>query len=226
MTKTRVETIPLTDGSELRMTVAEPDNAVRGGVVVLHESQGVTERVLGVVGALAEEGWLTVAPHLYHRLAGLPSAEEAAGRLTGESVLADTDASFAWLADQGIAADRMGVVGFDLGGTVACVVAGKRRLGAVVSCAAGGVSTGVAPGLPALLDIAGEVNSPWLALYGERDGALAPGEVGLLREAAGRAGVATDIVSYPDADHRFDTAPEAAAEAWQRTLNWLDAHLR
>ena len=25
---------------------------------------------------------------------------------------------------------------------------------------------------------------------------------------------------------RFDDDPENAAEAWQRTLNWFDAHLR
>ena len=39
--------------------------------------------------------------------------------------------------------------------------------------------------------------------------------------------VATDVVVYPsDGGHRFDDDPENAAEAWQRTLNWFDAHLR
>lgn len=219
MTKIEIETVPLTDGSELRMTCAEPDNAVRGGIVVLHEGRGVTEKVLGVVEGLAAEGWLTVAPHLYHRL-GSPN------RVTGESVLADSDASFSWLAERGVSADRMGVVGFDLGATVACVVAGERALGAVVSCAAPGITVPVSSGLPALVDVVGKVISPWLGLYGERDGAITHEEIELLRAAAERAKVATDIVSYPEADHRFDTAPEAAAEAWQRTLNWLDANLR
>jgi carboxymethylenebutenolidase len=36
----------------------------------------------------------------------------------------------------------------------------------------------------------------------------------------------TNVVRYPGANHRFDADPGAAAEAWQRTLDWFDAHLR
>ncbi len=47
-----------------------------------------------------------------------------------------------------------------------------------------------------------------------------------LRDAAAASGVVTDVVRYPGANHRFDADPKAAVEAWQRTLNWFDAHLR
>jgi carboxymethylenebutenolidase len=36
----------------------------------------------------------------------------------------------------------------------------------------------------------------------------------------------TDVVVYPRGDHRFDADADAAADAWQRTLNWFDSHLR
>ena len=36
----------------------------------------------------------------------------------------------------------------------------------------------------------------------------------------------TNVVVYPRSGHRFDADPDAAADAWQRTLNWFDAHLR
>ena len=36
----------------------------------------------------------------------------------------------------------------------------------------------------------------------------------------------TNVVVYPRSGHRFDADPAAAADAWQRTLNWFDAHLR
>lgn len=122
MTQTRTETLALTDGTELRLTVAEPDNVVRGGLVVLHEARGVTDRVRHLVSSLAEEGWLTVAPHLYHRdgtdeLDEQHTAEhviDQVQRLSGESILADTDAAFVWLADQGVHPDHLGVVGFDI----------------------------------------------------------------------------------------------------------------
>ena len=39
MTEIRTETVPLVDGSALRLTVAEPVSAIRGGIVVLHEDR-------------------------------------------------------------------------------------------------------------------------------------------------------------------------------------------
>jgi carboxymethylenebutenolidase len=227
MTETRTETLQLTDGRELRLTVAEPENAVRGGLVVLHEALGVTDTVRGLVATLADEGWLAVAPHLFHDAddtSGDPQAR--IDRLTGEAVLADTDVAFVWLGERGVPADQMGVIGFDLGGAVALVVAASRTLGAAVSVAGGGVLTPISPGLPALVEVAGELASPWLGLYGDEDEAIAVEDVEKLRDAAASARVATNVVRFPGANHRFDTSPEAAAEAWQRVLNWFDSHLR
>ena len=49
--------------------------------------------------------------------------------------MADTDTAFGWLADREVTADRMGVLGFDVGAAVALLVAGERTLGAAVSVA-------------------------------------------------------------------------------------------
>ncbi|GAA3439641.1 hypothetical protein GCM10018954_092620 [Kutzneria kofuensis] len=104
MTETRTENLPLTDGRELRVTVAEPEGAARGGLVLLHEARGVTDTVRLLAGSLAAEGWLVVAPHLY------PDADELAAQdvdgqlsqLPVESVLADIDVACVWLAERGI----------------------------------------------------------------------------------------------------------------------------
>lgn len=221
MTETRTETLPLTDGTELRLTVAEPDNVVRGGLVFLHEARGVTDRVRAVCSALAEEGWLTVAPHLYHREDGPDDVR----KLSGESILTDTDAAFVWLSDQGVPADRQGIMGFDVGGTAALVVAASRTLGAAVSVGGRGVLEPLSAALPPLVEIAGELSCPWLGLYGDDEGVEAD-EVDKLREAAETASVVTDVVRFPGAGHRFDRDRDAAAEAWRRARNWLDLHLR
>ncbi|RKT84171.1 carboxymethylenebutenolidase [Saccharopolyspora antimicrobica] len=221
MTETRTETLALTDGNELRLTVAEPDNVVRGGLVFLHETRGVTDRVRRLSSALAEEGWLTVAPHLYHR----DDEPDQVRRLSGDSILADTDASFVWLSDQGVPADRQGIIGFDIGGAAALVVAASRTLGAAVSVGGRGILDPLSDGLPPLVEIADELSCPWLGLYGDDEGVEAD-EVDKLREAADAASVVTDVVRYPGAGHRFDRDPEAAAEAWRRAKNWLDLHLR
>src|ERR1700754_920549 len=146
MTDIRTETVPLVDGSVLRLTVAEPVSAVRGGIVVLHEARGVTDAVRNLVHGLAGDGWLVVAPHLYHRdgadeLGGADEeVQQQVERLAGQQVMADTDTAFGWLAERGITSDRMGVLGVDLGGSVALLGAAKRTLGAAVSVAGEGVA--------------------------------------------------------------------------------------
>jgi carboxymethylenebutenolidase len=228
MTETRTEVIELDDGRSVRLTVAEPDRPVRGGLVVLHEARGVTDVVRGLAASLADEGWLAVAPHLY----GTQNADEVAdvdsevSRLSGDSVLADTDAAAVWLAERGVAADRTGVIGFDLGGAVAMVVASSRAVGAAVSVAGVGILAPLSDGLPALVDVAGELTCPWLGIYGDEDAAIPVTEVEKLRDAAATAEVATDVVRFAGTDNRFDTDQRAGAEAWHRTLNWFDLHLR
>jgi carboxymethylenebutenolidase len=228
MTETRTEVIELDDGRSVRLTVAEPDRPVRGGLVVLHEARGVTDVVRGLAASLADEGWLAVAPHLY----GAQNADEVAdvdselSRLSGDSVLADTDAAAVWLAERGVAADRTGVIGFDLGGAVAMVVASSRAVGAAVSVAGVGILAPLADGLPALVDVAGELTCPWLGIYGDDDAAIPVADVEKLRDAAATAEVATDVVRFAGTDNRFDTDQRAGAEAWHRTLNWFDLHLR
>jgi carboxymethylenebutenolidase len=231
MTQTRNEIIELTDGRSVRLTVAEPDSSVRGGLVVLHEARGVTDVVRGLVSSLADEGWLAVAPHLYGAEAERDEVSDddvhhEVGRLSGESVLADTDAAAVWLADRGVATDRTGVIGFDLGGAVAMVVASSRTVGAAVSVAGGGILEPLSEGLPALVDVAGELACPWLGIYGDQDKAIPVEEVEKLRDAAATAEIATDVVRFAGTDNRFDTDPGVGAEAWQRTLNWFDMHLR
>lgn len=229
MTDIRTETVPLVDGSALRLTVAEPVSSVRGGIVVLHEARGVTDAVRGLVHGLAGDGWLTVAPHLYHR-DGADQVEgddgqvqEQVDRLSGDEVMADTDTAFGWLADHDITADRMGVIGFDLGGSVALLVAAERTLGAAVTVAGDGATTPSA-GLTEMVSAAQGLTCPWLGIYGESASGATDSEISRLREAAASSEVATDVVVYRS--HRFDDDPEAAADAWQRTLNWFDSHLR
>ncbi|MGW5050714.1 dienelactone hydrolase family protein [Actinokineospora sp. NPDC004072] len=221
MAQTHTTDHRLDDGRALRLTYAEPDGVVRGGLVVLHESRGITDTVTTMVAGLAAEGWLVVVPHLYPSGSAEVAAAEAADKvseLSGDSVLAATDIGFAWLAGRGVAADRIGVIGFELGGAVALVVAARRDIGAAVTVAGDGILEPLAEGLPALVEVAGELRVPWLGLYRADVDSPSAEEVAKLRDAADTAQVATDVVRFP-----FQTG---AAEAWQRALNWFDAHLR
>ena len=226
MTQRSLEQILLSDGTRLRLTVAAPESAVRGGIVVGPEARGVTDAVWQLAAGLAGEGWLAVIPHLDHRdgatapLGGRDPVRDHGERLTAESVHADTDAAFGWLTQRGVSADRIGVVGFGLGGAVALIVATQRDLGAAVTIGGIGVVAPVAATLPALVDVAPELRCPWLGIY-SRDGEVPEEEVHKLRDAAHSAQVATDLVYC-----HFDTDQSVAPEAWARTLNWFGGHLR
>jgi carboxymethylenebutenolidase len=105
-------------------------------------------------------------------------------------------------------------------------VAAKRTLGAAVTVGGEKVAATPATGLPSLVDAAPGLTCPWLGIYGETaDGEPDP-EVARLRDAAASSQVATEVIVYARRGHRFDDDPEVAADAWQRTLNWFDSHLR
>jgi carboxymethylenebutenolidase len=177
MSEIRTETVPLVDGSALRLTVAEPIGSVRGGIVVLHEARGMTDAVRNMVRGLAAEGWLTVAPHLYHRDDADEIGEDdgdriraQVGRIEGGQVMADTDTAFGWLAEHEVTADRMGVLGFDTGATVALLVATERTMGAAVSVADEDSVSAVRDRLPSTADAMAGLTCPWLGLYGRAHG--------------------------------------------------------
>lgn len=221
MTRTHMDDYQRQDGTQLRLTFAEPERVTRGGIVVLPDADGVSDGVRLLVSSLAGEGWLAVAPHLDGE-----SGQREGGQFSGPSIVDATDTSFAWLLERGVAADLLGVMGFDLGGTAALVAAASRQLGAAVSVGGRGITVPASTALPALVDIAGRLTSPWLGIYGDSGDSGEAAEVDRLRVAADAAEVATNVVRYPGANHRFDADPDAAAEAWQRTLSWFDAHLR
>ena len=226
--------IPLPDGSELPLVVAEPESAVpRGGIVVIHEARGVTDAVWQWADGLALEGWLAVVPHLYHRDgAEEPLADDAAeqvpdhvGRLSVGSILTDVDGVFGWLAARGVTSDQMGVVGHGMGGTVALIVAAQRTVGAAVTVGGIGIVQPLSPALPALVEAAPQLCCPWLGIYCG-DAVASQEEVHKLEHAAQSAPVATDLVHLPDGRCCFDTRQCATVEAWIRMLNWFDCHLR
>jgi carboxymethylenebutenolidase len=228
MTQHSLEKIALPNGSELRLTVAAPESAVRGGIIVGPEERGVTDAVWQLAAGLAGEGWLVVIPHLYHRdeAGELPEdgdpeqLRSPLAWLSAESLHADIDASLRWLAQSGVSADRIGVVGFGLGGALAFIVATQHDLGAAVTVGGIGIVQSVAPALPPLVNVAPKLRCPWLGIYGA-DSGVSEEEVHKLRNAAHSARVATDLVHYcPDADQ------STGEETWARTLNWFGSHLR
>lgn len=212
MTERRIEQVPVPDGGELRLTVAEPESVIRGGIIVFHEAGGRTDAVRQIADELAGEGWLALIPELTEPL-------------SVDSILLDVDASLRRLAERGVSPDRIGAVGYGWGATVALIVATQRDFGAAVSIDGIGVVAPVTPALPAMVQAASELRCPWLGIY-SGSGPVPEDEVHKLQAAVHSARVATDLVRLSAGAHRLGTRNGAAIEAWTRTLNWFDSHLR
>jgi carboxymethylenebutenolidase len=111
------------------------------------------------------------------------------------------------------------------------LVAVRRALGAAVTFYGGGiVSAGRLP-FPALIGEAGSLRTPWLGQFGDLDQGIPVEGVEELRVAVAAAPVDAEIVRYANAGHGFHCdqrdayEPEAAADGWRRTLEWLSSHI-
>lgn len=220
-------------GVKVPLTAVEPEGQPRGGIVVLHEAREIPESLRDLLRALAEEGWLAVAPNLFHR--GHGDDKE----VFGDDLFADFDATSDWLVQRGVYPDCIGVIGFDDAGTAALIVATSRPVGAAVSVAAAGIVEPLNADALALVEAAPRLQAPWLGLYGEDDPHTPPDHIEALRDAATQASVATNIVSYSGLAHRADhprelpgstdhSDPAAAAlvDAQTRIFDWFDSFMR
>jgi carboxymethylenebutenolidase len=218
--------------------IAAPSGDATGAIVVVQEAFGLTSHIEDICRRLAAAGFTAVAPALFHRdgspvlsYTDMGAVMPVMKTLTAEGIATDVDAAFDFLAGEGFVATNCGIVGFCMGGSVAFYTATRRPLGAAVTFYGGGIAQGRF-GFPPQTEVAAQLQTPWLGLYGDLDQGIPPDQVERLRAAVATAGVPTEIVRYPDAAHGFncderDSYHEpSAADAWQRTLDHFTRYLR
>ncbi len=226
-----------TADGEMALYDAEPEGPPRAAVVVVQEAFGVNGHIEDVTRRFAGAGYRAVAPHLFHRsgdpvldYSNFDAVMEHMGALSEAGLVGDLDATFGHLTAAGFELSRVGVVGFCMGGTVSFLAGATYGLGAAVTFYGGGVTEGRF-GMASLVEMAPSLKTPWLGLYGDLDEGIPVQQVESLREAVGKAPVATEVVRYAEAGHGFhcdarDAYHQASAtDAWQRTLDWFDRHL-
>lgn len=232
------ETVNLTtpDG-EMAIYDVTPEAEPKGAVIVIQEAFGVNDHIEDVTRRFAAAGYRAVAPHLFHRSGdprlGYDDFDQVMPQmqaLTAAGIGDDLDATLAYLSGAGIGPEKVGIVGFCMGGTVSFFAATRYRLGAAVTFYGGGVGTGRF-GYPSQVEEGAKLQTPWLGLYGDQDKGIPVDEVEQLRTAVASAPVEAEIVRYSEADHGFhcDARPSfhqaSAGDAWKRTLDWFGRHL-
>jgi carboxymethylenebutenolidase len=214
-------------------------------VIVFEEIFGVNAHIREVTERVAREGYLAIAPEVHHRVSpeidfpynqeGMQKGMQLIPKLTAEGVAADVQGTLAFLrARSDVRGDRIGAIGFCIGGHLAYLTACTTDVRATASFYGGGVATfspgGGAPTVTRTPGIKGRI----LCLFGKKDTMIPQAHVDAVRNALSSAGVAYEIVTYDNAGHAFFCdRPErgsynqmAATDAWDRVKKLFAEELK
>ena len=217
------------DGTTISGYLQLPPQGRGPGLIVIQEWWGLDDHMVSVVDRFAAEGFVALAPDLFGGRVthGADEAGELMGSLTPEEAAAKLAGAVDYLLEQeAVTSDKVGAVGFCMGGGFVLMLATERpeQIGAVVPF------YGVGAGVPETYE---KVTAPVQGHYGEQD-QMYPVDQAHAQEAQLRTESSAEVefFYYPaghafanDDDHMGTYDADAAALAWQRTLDFLHAQL-
>ena len=218
----------------------------RPGVLLIHESFGVTAHMEDVTRRFALAGFATLAPNLFvdfpaPPMGDAPTVIRALNQFDDKKALERLSVASEWLKHHGRCNGNVGAVGFSMGGKLALLLAfTTNKLSAVVPFY-GSIVPRTFPGMPppaagvqkiSPIDVAEGLACPLQGHYAGKDASIPREDVDALEKKLGPSGRTADFYFYPDASHAFhnDHRPEvyleaSAKQAFQRTLEFLKKHL-
>jgi carboxymethylenebutenolidase len=235
--KSEYVTLNVSDSTTMRAWAARPTAGVaHPGILVFQEAFGVNAHIRDVTARFASEGYLAIAPELFHRTGSgfegryddFPSAMIHMRSLTDAGMEADQRAAYDWLRANGAGDLPVSAVGYCMGGRAAFLAA----LALPLACAVSYYGGGIAPNAnnPGLLGRVSKLQAPILFFWGGRDKHITVDQIRALTDALRANGKNFVNVEISDADHGFfcdarsTYNPAAAAEAWPLTLAFLKTH--
>jgi carboxymethylenebutenolidase len=205
--------------------VARPQGKPRGALLVVHEWWGLNDWVKHQADQLAKEGYLALAVDLYKGKVATTPGEAAELMKAKDEAWGDQveEAGLEWLKTNASGA-KVGTIGWCMGG--------GESLKASLNDPKDVSFTIMYYGMP-ITDVARlkTLRGPVLGIWAKRDRSITPEKVAAFDKALTEAGVKHEFHSY-DADHAFANPsggrynPEAAKDAWDKTLKFLDATVR
>jgi carboxymethylenebutenolidase len=214
------------DNFKLGAYRADPSGAAKGGIVVIQEIFGVNHHIRAVCDRLASEGYAAVAPAIFDRQQPnfesgyspdeIANARKFVANPDWGAMMRDVQAAIDDANKHGPTA----IIGFCLGGTMAFLAAAKLNgLSAAIGYYGGQIAKNAdeKPKVPTQLH------------FGEKDASIPMSDVETIKQ---KRGGDCEIYVYPDAQHGFNCDERgsynepAAKLAWQRSLAFLNKHLK
>ncbi len=226
--------LSVNDGTTMRAWVARPkEEGARLGLLVFQEAFGVNAHIREVAERFAREGFVAVAPELFHRTGAgfegryddFPATMPHMKALNDSSMAADHRAAFDWLRATMGPEIPVFAIGYCMGGRASFLAALTLPLAGAVSYYGGGIAPNATN--PGLLGRASGLQAPVLFFWGGRDKHIPPEQVRAVTDALRAAGKNFVNVEISNADHGFfcdaraSYSPAAAALAWPLTLAFL-----
>ena len=231
-------------GQGMGAYVARPDDAeVRPAVIVFMEVFGVNSHIRDVTERVAREGYVAIAPDFFHRTApgmelgyGEDDMQEGIGhlmQLQADQMIADARATLDYARGRGdVAGDRIGCMGFCIGGHMTYLTACETDVKAAASYYGGGIAVDPGPGgAPATVTRTPKISGRLFCYFGGQDAMIPMDQVETVRKALQDAGIRHEVHVYPDADHGFHCDQRAtyhepsARDAWAKTLQLFSEEL-
>jgi carboxymethylenebutenolidase len=195
------------------------------GVVMIHENRGLRNEIKQAAEELAAEGYRVLAVDLYKGTV-LETQEEAraySSQFKQDEGLANMQAAVAYLETRG--AEKIASLGWCFGGrqSVELAISGVT-LDATVVYYGGGMATTTERLAP--------ITWPVLGVFGDQDQVIPVAMVTDFETSLDALGVENEIYMYEGVGHAFanpsnpNFAPEPTADAWAKTLAFLERNLK
>ena len=224
------------DGNAMRMYVSAPAGAGPfPGIVIMQHQGGVDEFIQQITQRLAQGGYIAAAPDLYHRDG--PDCKDdmvtRRSRLSDRRIINDIAATVSFLQRRdSIARERIGIMGFCMGGRLALLGAATNPTFKVaVAFYPGNTFRAWGRDLPSPFERMVDIQCPVQGHFGADDANPSPEDMTKLDTELTKFNKPHEFHSYANAGHAFmDSTKESyrrhADEAsWPKTLEFFGRQL-
>lgn len=204
-----------------------PEKGSGPGVIVLQEWWGLLDHIKDVADRFAREGFLALAPDLYHGKS--TRSPDEAGKLMMALNIDEAEKDLRGAIDHLLgmkecSRSRVGTVGFCMGGQLSLFAAcANPKVGACVTF------YGIHPNVHPRIE---DLKAPVLGFFAEQDAHVPPQAARELEASLKAAGKDVEFHIYAGVGHAFFNEERAdaynaeyAGKSWRRTLEFFKKHL-
>jgi len=228
-----------TSDGKMEAYVAQPkDGGTYPGIVVIQEAFGVNDHIKKVTERIAAEGYVAIAPDIFHREAEriipyseMPKAIATMQRVVDSKAMEDGGAAIAHLKSQSnVKSGSLGVIGFCMGGRLTYLAAAHHNKD--VKCAVPFYGGGIPMGNPSPLSRTGEIKCPMYLFFGAKDPLIPLDQVNQIKAELTAKKVPFQMEIYPEPGHGFFCDDRggyheaSAKDTWEKTKSFFAQHLK